>query len=494
MPLMNRQRRQFLLAAGGMTVSAIWPHAAAADGDVVPSDRPQPVGLPRTSHSLFQVRLELEVEGNVNVAKNPLVTRRTDLKLPVTSTATLEYEERYRRPGGADGTDFVTLSERFYHQAESTSTVNRRTQTSSLRPEVQSTIVRRELLPEVIYAVDDYLHRDELELLRTPVCSAAVDELLPRQEITTGDQYPLTADQMMSVLNLSSAQSSDITAKVVSVSDTEVRIQFRGDVQGSVEGVPTIVRCAGKLTYDRQQQTCTWLAMAIHETRDIGKAVPGFDVSGTVKMIRRPLEQPSGLPAELPPLDLTGPIPQDRLYVGVASETIGIEALLDRRWRMMRDVPGGAMMRMIDDEISIAQCDFRPLAALEPGRQWTLEALQAEVKKSLGKQLSAITSADQKLSESGLRVLRVTAQGVAESVPIEWIVLHFSDDSGRRLLATFTMETEHVTTFAGADDQLISTLRLVPPNQSPRSIVETTDPEPATAAAPPAAPSASDRR
>jgi len=441
MYMTNRHRRQFLLAAGAIAASAINPPIATADRGTSEAGPQQPIVLVPTNHQLFRVRMELEVEGNVHVAKNPLVSRTTDLKLPVTSTATLEFEERYRRPSGADGSDFVTMLERFYHRAESTGTVNRRQQTCSLRPSVQSTIVRRELLPEVIYGVEDYLQRDELELLRTPVCSAAVDELLPQQATTQDDQYELSADRMMSVLNLSSAQSSDVKAKVVKIGDTEVRVQFRGDVQGSVEGVPTIVRCAGKLTYDRQLQTCTWLAMAIHETRDIGKAEPGFDVAGTIKMVRQPLDQPIALAAELPPLDVTGPIPQDRLYVGIGSDRIGIEALLDRRWRMMTDVPGAAMMRMIDNEQSIAQCDFRPLPALEPGQQWTLEAFQTDVKKTLGGQLSAIASADQQVSESGLRVLRVTATGAAENVPIQWIVLHFSDDSGRRVLATFTEET-----------------------------------------------------
>jgi hypothetical protein len=156
-------------------------------------------------------------------------------------------------------------------------------------------------------------------------------------------------------------------------------------------------------------------------------------------------------------------IPRDRLYVELRSEEMGFTALMDRRWRMMSDVPGAAMMRMIDQDRSIAQCDFRPLVSLQPGTQWTLEALQEEVRRTLGEQLEQFVEADQRVSDSAIRVLRVTAQGAVEGIPIQWIVMHFSDDSGRRLLATFTMEGSHIDEFAGCDMQLAGSLRLIAP-------------------------------
>jgi hypothetical protein len=142
------------------------------------------------------------------------------------------------------------------------------------------------------------------------------------------------------------------------------------------------------------------------------------------------------------------------LYVDLRSQQLGFSVLLDRDWRMMSDVAGAAMMRMIRNDRSIAQCDFRPLVTLEEGAQWTLEAFQDDVKKTLGEQLSELIEADQRVTSSGLRVLRVTASGAVEGVPIQWVLMHFSDDSGRRLLATFTMEGDNVEKFAGTDVQV----------------------------------------
>jgi hypothetical protein len=79
----------------------------------------------------------------------------------------------------------------------------------------------------------------------------------------------------------------------------------------------------------------------------------------------------------------------------------------------------------------------------------------------LGDQLTGLVSADQQASDAGLRVMRVIARGAVENVPIQWVVLHFSDDSGRRVLATFTMEGDHVEAFAQADEQLMTSLRFI---------------------------------
>ena len=142
------------------------------------------------------------------------------------------------------------------------------------------------------------------------------------------------------------------------------------------------------------------------------------------------------LAAEPPPLDITGPIPSERLYVD----------LVARVWLQRDDGP-----TMADDERCAwhghdANDRERPqhravrlpgLVALEPGAQWTLEAFQADVRRTLGEQLSDLIEADERLTASGLRVLRVTARGAVQGVPIQWVVLHFSDDTGRRVLGHF---------------------------------------------------------
>lgn len=444
-------RRRFLLATGAIAMGAAAPGVveAADNGILLTPDR----------RDLVRVRVELEAKGNVNVPKNSLVSRKSSIKLPIQTEALFDYEERYRRPEGSDRIGFVTAVERYYHEAESRSQLNQMETSQNLRDSVRETVVRRDRLPEVIYGVEDFFQRDELELLRLPVSSVAANELLPPEKVTVGSKYHPSAEVMNSVLNLTSVEATDVEAEVVSITDQAAKIQFRGKVDGSVDGVPTVIRVIAKLTFDRTVGTTTWLAMALHETREIGKAEPGFDIAATVKMIRKPLPSTIALAANPPAMDLAEAIPEDRLYVTLQSEQLGLTAVMDRRWRMMRDVPGAAMMRMIENDRSIGQCDFRTLTPLQSGEQWTLQAFQSDVQNILGEQLDEFVEADEQVSQSGMRVLRVVANGAVEGVPIRWVLLHLSDGAGGRVLATFTMEGQNIDAFAGSDMQLAGTLR-----------------------------------
>lgn len=444
-------RRRFLLHSSALLVVP----ATLAIGPAAHAGNDQTLTLTATDHDLFRVRITMEVEGNVNVPKNPLVSRTSAIRIPIKSGATFDYEERYARRGGE-----VPSLHRFYHQAQSDSRVNRGQSTIKLRPSVQETVIHRNALPEVIHATDDYFQREELDLLRIPASSAAVDAMLPTEAVKVGSTYQPSRQRIASLMNLSSVEASDVTAEVVAITDEDVKIQFRGKVDGSVDGVPTIIRTIGKLTFDRAAHTCTWLAMAIHETREIGIAEPGFDVAATIKMVRKPLEATMALPPK--PRSIPAEAPADRLYVDLRSDELGISALMDRRWRVMSDLAGSAMMRMIDNDRSIAQCDFRSLVALEPGSEMSLEGLQNEVRQTLGEQLTELVEADQRQMGEGIRVLRVTANGAVQGVPIHWIMLHFSDASGRRVLATFTMEGDRRQAFGGSDAQLASSFRFLP--------------------------------
>lgn len=400
----------------------------------------------------------MSAEGNVNVPNNPRVSRETDVRLPIESNAVFDYEERFHRVAG-ESLSAVTIAERYYHEASNQSVVNRQSYDSRLRDSVRQTIVDRRSLPEITYSVEDFFRGSELDLLRVPVSSVAVDRMLPSDPIDVGSKYEPSQDALAGLLNLSSIEACDFWGEVMAVSDADARIQFTGKITGSTDGVPTVIRAAAKLRFDRTVAATTWLAIGIHETREAGEAEPGFDLSATVKMFRQPLRQVIALPANPRAIRADAPIPRDRLYVDLESKQVGIRVLMDRSWRMMSDVPGLAMMRMIVNDRSIAQCDIRPLAALEPGDQLPIERFQQDVARMLGNQMSELVEADQRVNETGLSVIRVVARGAVQEVPIQWVLLHFSDTTGRRVLAAFTMEGRNAERFAGSDVQLAAALR-----------------------------------
>jgi hypothetical protein len=61
-----------------------------------------------------------------------------------------------------------------------------------------------------------------------------------------------------------------------------------------------------------------------------------------------------------------------------------------------------------------------------------------------------------------METLRVVATGQAQGVPIRWVFLHFSNKSGRRLLATFAMQAGLRDRFDDADTQIRRGLNFLP--------------------------------
>ena len=237
--------------------------------------------------------------------------------------------------------------------------------------------------------------RDELELLRTPASSMAIDQLLPTARVKVGSKYSVSSKSMASILNLDAAMDCEVQAEVMSIDDDEVKIQLRGKIDGAVEGVPTIIRTVGKLTFDRKFKTCTWLAMGLHETREIGQAEPGFDVSATVQLMRQPLKAVIALPenARTPKPGL--PTGVDQQYVTIPSEKLGFEVVMDRRWRMMRDRTGSVMMRMVENDRTLCRCDIYAMTTPEGEQPWSLATFEANARILLGDQFTEIAESDE---------------------------------------------------------------------------------------------------
>jgi hypothetical protein len=455
----NRHVSRRLFLAASLSTAACTTTLATREANAAAPE--QAVDLTRQLHPQVRVRIEIDVEGNVNVTDNPLASKKTERKFPIESKAVLDYEERPLRPEHADPQSEVVAAERYYHEASSTSTLNKTASRRELRQPMRHVIVRREQLPETVYSPEQFFTHDELSLLKSPVSSVSVDRLLPDAAVVEGDRFEVDSETLCSVLNLSSVDSGRVEGTVTEVGDDSVRFKLEGEIQGSVEGVDTRLRLLGKLTFDRDAGICSWFALAVHETREIGKAEPGFDIAATIRMVRRPMKAPNALPATPAKIDFRKPIPAERLYVELQSRHVRVGTMMDRRWWMVQDRVGAAVMRMIDHNQSIAQCNLRSLVPLPDGKQLTLEAFRQGVQESLGGQLRQLVKGDQRVTAQGLRVLRVVADGETKGVPIRWIMMHFSDDEGHRVQATFTMSADEVETFAANDSQLADSLRFL---------------------------------
>lgn len=453
------RRRRFLLrtlaAAAGCVPLAYGEANSGWAAEAGAAQRPAML-TPDAQQQWYRVRIEMTVQGNVDLPKNALVSKDRAAQLPIDSRSVLDYEERQFR----DAAGQPRAADRYFHEANSEGKIGSSQRRIELRPAARRVAVQHAEGRALHYGLQEYLTHDELDLLRVPTSSLAADQLLPATEVSVGDTYAVDGDALCRLLDLAAVQKADVTGRVVQIDEKTAKLQLQGSVEGSIEGVPTTIDLAGKVTFDRTAGTCVWVALAIREMRTIGKAEPGFQVAATIKMIRQPLGAGDaiGKPA---PLQVDQPAPPDRLLVELRSPQVGFATLMDRRWRMFAQTPGLVTMRMIDSDRDIAQCDIRPLASLKPGEQLTLEGLQRDIRRTLGDRYREFLQAEESANSAGLRVVRVAVAGAVEGVPVQWVFNHFSDDQGRRLLATFTMAAEKAEAFAGSDIQLAGSLRLL---------------------------------
>lgn len=412
---------------------------------------------PDSSRDLFRVRTEMELEGNVSIPQSPAVTQAKVKQLPVRSKSVLDYEERVLA-WATDGAGQV--AQRFFHTAQSTGTVGGQAFDLQLRDSSRDLRVIHQDSQWVSYSQQAFLEGREIELLKVPACSLAVDALLPTELIAVGDKYPIDQQVLAKWLSLAAVEQSTVEAELVEATEAEAKLELRGSLEGSVAGVPTSIELVGKLTFDRNLQTCTWIAVGLKETRQIGKSEPGFEVAAKIRMIRKPLEQPVRLSPE-PASDWADSVPEERLLTELTSTAVGYRVLMDRRWKIMNDAAGASMMRMIDQDSLVAQCNLLPMGKLAAGHQLTLEAFVGESRKSLGDRFREVLQSSEEVNDAGLRVMRVSIQGAVEGVPVQWVFIQFSNDSGRRLLATLTVGNDFLETFAGADQQLAASLHFL---------------------------------
>ena len=403
--------------------------------------------------------------GSVQVATNAASGKTASI--PMTAESLQVYYEQLTR----DSDNLSIAARRQYLEATSSGSIQQTKNNLRLRDESKELIVRLHQGRTVTYGENVQLSHSELELLRTPLVSIHLERVLPTTPVKQGETWQLTPASMSSLFDLNTVDRAEVSGRLASFDNGQAKLEFTGSLDGMIDGVSTKLNFAAKALYDRQQRVITWMAMSLNEKRMTGKAEPGFDVSAQIRMLRKPV---TGDEVSFPsqPLVLSEPIPPARLMAELRGGA-GFTALGDRSWKIVSDSPKLTVLRMVRQDKVIGQCEFRSLAKFNAGEQLTLEAFQEDVRTALGKQFGEFLNAEEQASELGVRTIRCTVAGVVQEVPVLWSYQHFSDDHGRRIAATCTLDAKNVEEFAQADAQLAASFQFKS-SESPTSNPEAT--------------------
>lgn len=462
------ERRSFLTQSAGFSMLGLvgaWTSIAAQAS-------PSEVSTVGEIAGRFQFRIDLTVEGNLHLPKNALVSRDLAIQLPIKSQASFNFVE-YKIPSlNTDKSNQIRFI-RHYETANATTHIHEKISEFKL-PNLPNGIT---VIPndneEIIFANDFYLSREELDLLKLPVATSQIDKLLPEdlKVLQLQDSYQLDPAALASAFQLTTIGSSAVKGEVQKRDQDRTTIQIEGELKGTTGATKTGLELVGKLNFDPNLKTCTWLALGLLEKRDISLSEPGFELAATLKIQKTPVETEPTLPITLP--QIADQIPASKLQLSQRSEHLRFELKTSRNWHMVTDAPGITTLRLIDHNLVIAQCDFRAPPSLVPGKKYAIEEFQTEIAQKLGEQLSEMVEIDIQTGSDGTEIFRVVANGQAQGIPIRWVFLHFSSMSGRRLSATFTMESGMLERFSNSDTKIASSLTFTsrnPDNSAPKRI------------------------
>ncbi|HBE71395.1 MAG TPA: hypothetical protein DDW52_24885 [Planctomycetaceae bacterium] len=403
-----------------------------------------------------RTKIVLELDGEVQV-QEPKADAKEELRTSkVRGKSTLQYTEQIALAKAQP-----IASQRRYSIARTENWVSGSSSSFELRSECRDTVMLRPKSRWKQYCPSETLTHREIELVDSPINSACLELLLPEDPARPNQPWDLPAEHAAEIFNLHAVHKSTITSRVTKVEDGKATIELQGAIDGTVHSVPTHIDVQGsyQVTLAESGALVSWLALMLKEKRTVGAFEPGFEIAAKVRLIREERDAKSETHDRL--VELAGEDDEGRWLISIASPRGGYTMLADRRWKMYTDGGEEAILRMVENNVVIAQCNVMYLTPLNEGQQLTLEGLQADIRAELGDSFQQFLESGEKKVGDGLRLLRVVAMGNREEVPIQWVYSHLSDDSGKRLIMVYTMGGNVTDRFAASDEQMSSSFRFI---------------------------------
>jgi len=410
----------------------------------------------RKPGDLTQVTVGLDVEGKLRF--NP--DGKKVIEIPLSVAGKLQYDERLLVSDPKKDKDEKPLfrAVRYYHENEVKIDVSGRVSQPALSEDRRLIVAERAGGVTTLFSPLGPLTREELELIDIQGSSLLAPMLLPGKEVKIGDRWKHDTAVLAGLLGVEAISQCDVESTLSDLAGSVATMKLKGHVSGAVGGVATEIDVTAQYRFDLEKRRITGLDMEIKETRAIGHAAPGLDVTARLQLKLTPADKSVSLSDQsLADLPLAAHAGLSLLSFESEKGRFGI--LHDRRWHVLNDLKEATIMRLIDKGELVAQCNIVRMPNLPAGKQVALKAFQDDVRASLDKHLEQFVEATESKTETGLRQLRVVAVGTVSEVPIQWIYYLVTDDRGHRAALVFTLESKLAEQFAGSDGPVVGNLR-----------------------------------
>ncbi len=410
----------------------------------------------------FRVSVRMELDGQIQA----VVTDAKSVGMKMVGKAELQFDERRISGLGRDAAEFRSI--RNYTLADFHSQVAEQKVDNKLRPEVRQIIAEGHPDGPRLYAPQNPLTYEELELIRPPVDSLTAVALLPTDRVEVGEKWETPRWAVQFLTNMEAVESSALTCTLDSVTNDVAKVTLKGEIKGGFLGASSEIKLSGFYLYDLKDHYLKSMELLQTETRSVGAVTPGLKVTAKAILEREPQvsavltdEVVAGVPREPEPgvllLLMDAPDWKSRIYH-------------DRLWHVFHQSAAVAVLRLMDKGSLVAQCNITPIGAAPPGKHVGEQQFQDDVQKAIGADFQKIDKAEVIPTQDQRFVFRVIASGEAtqktpkgvNKIPVNWIYYLVANSDGRQMVLVFTVENTLVERLANRDINLALGIDFVP--------------------------------
>jgi len=385
---------------------------------------------------------------------------------PITAVCNLEYDEKTLEVPTAAGGRWRSV--RAYDKAAAVIKRGEEGLKPSLRTERSLLAMQIDPKAATLFSPRGPLTRDELEVTDVLGNSLLLDRLLPEKPVPIGYSWKPPEKVIAVLLGLDAVSQCDVQSTLKEATDTVARFELAGRVEGTILDAPTQVEIKGKYRVDRRLMRIDWLGLLLKKQKGIGEVEVGLNIAARVQVTITPKDAcPALSAAALKGLVLEPAADLLRLTCGPARG--GWELAHDRRWHQREELSDMIVLKLLDQDDFVAQCNIAPLPQRPPDKPVSLQEFQEDTRRALGKSFREFLAAKESTDEANRKVYRLVIRGEEKEVPIQWNYYLVADKQGRQAVFAFTMQEKLADRLNKADEQLVHAIRFVEPKTAAKS-------------------------
>ena len=330
---------------------------------------------------------------------------------------------------------------RFFEKANGRIKLDRGTTKPELGPNNQLIVARlREKSGEQVElaSMTGILDQAELELIQNPADPMTLSAVFSRKSVKEGDSWEPPVEALAKMLRLNRIEESKVRILLKKYDSKSARVYIIGTLLGDVNDVVTEMELSGIATINRLDDSLSSLKLTVRERRGPGQIAPGFD--GKTKIDIRITNATTDELSNESLAKYTGKDSKIRQRVRWQSETGKFSVTYEPRWKMIATEKDAAVLRFIDGNELLAQCNIVQLPSRPADNPLTLEDYKTEVAKIIAADENAVLLAATTLpTRTGHMAMQVVVGGEEEGVPVNWFYYHVTNEDGRRVTLVFTL-------------------------------------------------------